>query len=99
MCALCGGLIGGRHWADTGGDAARSGQRERGARIRLLNRVLRHYEMEVRAWDSDSYLLTGKGMPSLLAANLPTLWAKVEEARGVSCTPLDQALLAELSVP
>ncbi len=98
MCALCGGLIGGRHWADTGGDA-RSGQRERSARIRLLNRVLRHYEMEVRAWGSDGYLLTGKGMPSLLAENLPALWAKVEEARGARCTPLDRALLAELAAP
>ena len=99
MCMLCGGLIGGRHWADTGGDASRSGQRERGARIRLLNRVLRYYEMEVRAWGSDGYLLTGKGMPSLLAENLSALWAKVEEARGARCTPLDRSLLAALAAP
>ena len=65
----------------------------------MLNRVLRHYEMEVRAWGSDGYLLTGKGMPSLLAENLSALWAKVEEARGARCTPLDRALLAELAAP
>ena len=65
MCALCGGLIGGRHWADTGGDA-RSHQSERRDRIRFLNKVLGHFEMEVRAWGSDGYLLTGRGMPSLL---------------------------------
>lgn len=96
MCALCGGLIGGQHWADTGSDAG-SRQSDRRNRIRLLNRVLCHYEMEVRAWGRDGYLLNGKDMPSLLAANLPALWAKVEEARGVRCTPLDRALLAELA--
>ena len=96
MCALCGGLIGGRHWAETSGDA-RSRQSERRDRIRLLNRILRHYEMEVRAWGRDGYLLDGKGVPSLLAENLSALWAKVEEARGVRCTPLDRALLAEFA--
>ena len=95
MCALCGGLIGGRHWADGGGDA-RALRRER---IRLLNRVLRHHGVEVRAWGSDGYLLSGKDMPSLLAENLAALWARVEEARGARCTPLDPALLAALSAP
>ena len=98
MCALCGGLIGGRHWADSGGEA-RSRQRERGARIRFLNQVLAHYGMEVRAWGSDGYLLTGKDMPSQLAENLPALWARVEEARGARCSPLDRPLLDELSAP
>ena len=98
MCALCGGLIGGRHWSDSGGDA-RSRQSERRDRIRFLNRVLGHYRMEVRAWGRDGYLLSGRDMPSLLAENLPALWAKVEEARGVRCTPLDPALLAALAAP
>ena len=98
MCALCGGLIGGRHWADGGGDT-RALRRGRGERIRLLNRVLGHYGIEVRAWGSDGYLLSGKDMPSLLAENLPDLWARVEEARGARCTPLDPALLAALPAP
>ena len=98
MCALCGGLIGGRHWADTGGDA-RSRQSERRDRIRFLNKVLGHFEMEVRAWGSDGYLLTGRDMPSLLAENLPVLWARVEEVRGERCTPLNEALLAGLAAP
>ena len=98
MCALCGGLIGGRHWADTGGDA-RSRQSVRRARIGFLNKVLSHFEMEVRAWGNNGYLLTGKNMPSTLAENLPALWARVEEARGVRCSPLNPALLAELVAP
>ena len=98
MCALCGGLIGGQHWADSGGDAG-SRQSERRARIGFLNRVIGHYGMEVRAWGRNGYLLTGKDMPSSLAENLPALWAKVEEARGARCTPLDPALLATLAAP
>ena len=53
----------------------------------------------MRAWGRDGFLLTGKDMPSLLAENLPALWARVEEARGVRCTPLDPALLAGLAAP
>jgi hypothetical protein len=96
MCTLCGGLMGGRHWADTGRNT-QALRRERGARIRLLNRILGHYEVAVRAWGSDGYLLTGKRVPSQLADNLPSLWSKVEQTRGVHCNPLDEDLLAALS--
>ena len=98
MCALCGGLIGGRHWADGGSDAG-SRRRERHDRIRFLNKVLRHFEMEVRAWGRDGYLLTGNDVPAQLAENLPALWARVEEARGAKCSPLNSALLAALAAP
>lgn len=97
MCMLCGALGVGRHWAEKDRDAPALRQ-ERRLRIRLLNRLLRHYGMEARL-SSRGYLVGPKGRPSVEAGNLGGLWMEVERMRGRPCDPLDPALLAALDEP
>ena len=94
MCMLCGALGVGRHWAEKDRDAP-ARRRERRIRIRMLNRVLRHYGMDAKLWGG-GYMLSRKGGPSQRAENLGDLWLQAERASGRRCDPLDPDLLAAL---
>ena len=95
MCMLCGALGIEQHWAEKDRDAP-GRKRERRVRIRLLNRVLRHYGMDVKLWGR-AYMLNRRGGTSQRADNLGALWLGVEQASGRRCDPLDPAFLSELS--
>lgn len=97
MCMLCGALGVGRHWAEKERDAPALRQ-ERRVRIRLLNRLLRHYGMEARL-SGRGYLMGPAGRPAVEAGNLGALWLVVERLRGRPADPLDPALLAALDEP
>lgn len=94
MCMLCGALGVGRHWAEKGRDDPARRQ-ERRLRIRLLDRLLRHYGLAAQL-GGRGYLVGPAGRPAAEAGNLGGLWLEAERLRGRPLDPLDPALLAAL---
>ena len=66
MCGFCGLVGGAEHWSDlqvrpdVSGDASNQGsrQRERLHRTALLNRITRHYGVQVQDWAGSSWILS-----------------------------------------
>ena len=104
MCALCGMLGGELHWSDSAAAPAafalrretQTPQRERQARTRLLNAVLRHYGLGVADWAGGGCLLSNRTGRAEIVADLGRLWSAAERMSGKSCDPLDERLLAAL---
>ena len=96
MCAICGALIGARHWSDGGPDGS-AGQHEHRRRRRLLAAILEHYGLALKPWGGEGYLVATAGGATELAGNLPGLWATVDRASGGRCDPFDPGLIAALS--
>jgi hypothetical protein len=90
MCALCGVLLT-SHWAERD-----SGRRERVLRVRLLNRVLAHFGLELGDWSGRVYLLRDRKGKTAVVDDLGSLWAAAERLAGRPLDPLDPALLAAL---
>jgi hypothetical protein len=90
MCALCGVLLT-SHWAERD-----SGRRERVFRVRLLNRVLAHFGLELGDWSGRVYLLRDRKGKTAVVDDLGSLWAAAERLAGRPLDPLDPALLAAL---
>jgi hypothetical protein len=105
MCALCGVLGGKGHWSDSASaPAAFAGRaepqtrlRERQARTRLLNLVLKHYGVVVRDWSGSSYLLTSRTGRTAIVETIAEVWSAAEGLSGRSCDPLDEGYLAVLA--
>jgi hypothetical protein len=97
MCALCGALGGGEHWADTPGADPSPRRRERAHRVAAANRVLAHYHMRLSDWQGSAYLLATATGKTEIVDNLTHLWALAEQLAGRPCDPLDPALLAALA--
>ena len=90
MCALCGVLLT-SHWAERD-----SGRRERVFRVRLLNRVLAHFGLELGDWSGRVYVLRDRKGRSAVVEDLGSLWTAAEELAGRPLDPLDPALVAAL---
>lgn len=90
MCALCGVLLT-SHWAERD-----SGRRERVFRVRLLNRVLSHFGLELGDWSGRVYVLRDRKGKTAVVADLGGLWAAAEALAGRPLDPLDPALVAAL---
>jgi hypothetical protein len=90
MCPLCGVLLT-SHWAERD-----SGRRERVLRVRLLNRVLAHFGLELGDWSGRVYLLRDRKGKTAVVNDLSGLWAAAEQLAGRPLDPLDPALLAAL---
>jgi hypothetical protein len=104
MCALCGVLGGSDHWTDA---VARPGvftraadplqrRRERARRVRLANRILAYYGINVSDWQGTSFVLATATGKSELVETLAHLWPIAERLCGRVCDPLDPALLARI---
>lgn len=91
MCALCGALLS-EHWAEQDG-----GRRGRMLRVRLLNRVLVHFGLELGDWSGRVYVLRDRKGGSAVVADLATLWQEAERLAGRRLDPLDSALVASLA--
>ena len=91
MCALCGVLLS-DHWAETGG-----GGRARHFRVRLVNRVLAHFRLELTDWSGAVYTLRDRKGNAVVVADLGSLWVEAERLAGRPLDPLDPALLAALA--
>ena len=103
MCSLCGVLGGQQHWTEMGagavpgpGEQARNRRQERQTRVRVANRVLRHYGLKLSDWDGNGYLLSTFTGATAIVDNLTQMWAAAEKLLGRPCDPLDDALLTHL---
>jgi hypothetical protein len=90
MCALCGALLS-EHWAEQDG-----GRRSRVLRIRLLNRVLSYFGLELTGWGGRLYVLRDRKGRAAVVDDLGTLWREAERLAGRQLDPLDPALVAAL---
>jgi hypothetical protein len=104
MCALCGVLGAQDHWTDSAGApgafARRSEmhtrQRERQARTRVLNAVLRHYGLSLSDWSGNAYILSSRTGRTQVVDTLGQLWPAAERLSGRRCDPLEDGLLGAL---
>jgi hypothetical protein len=104
MCALCGVLGGKGHWSDsaaapavfTGRSEPQTRGRERQARARLLNAVLKSHGITVKDWSGSSYLLTGRTGRTAIVDSIADLWPAAERLAGRAIDPLDEHYLATL---
>lgn len=90
MCALC-GVLSTSHWAERD-----SGRRERVFRVRLLNRVLSHFALELGDWSGRVYVLRDRKGKTVVVDGLGGLWTAAEALAGRPLDPLDPALVAAL---
>jgi hypothetical protein len=90
MCALCGVLLT-SHWAERD-----SGRRDRVFRVRLLNRVLAHFDLELGDWGGRVYVLRDRKGKTAVVDDLGSLWTAAEQLAGRPLDPLDPALVATL---
>ena len=90
MCAR-GGVWLTSHWAER-----ESGRRERVFRVRLLNRVLSHFGLELGDWSGRVYVLRDQKGKTAVVADLGGLWTAAEALAGRPLDPLDPALVAAL---
>lgn len=105
MCALCGVLGGKGHWTDSGSApevfAGRAEPqtrlRERQARTRLLNAVLKHHGVAVKDWSGSAYLLTSRTGRTAIVDTIGEIWTATERISGRICDPLDETYLTTLA--
>ena len=102
MCALCGMLVDGPLWTESGTDAGRSDRSkterdrllERSNRVKTLNAVLRHYGCAARDWSGNQYIVQNlSGGASEIVFNLPQLWQAIENISHRVADPLDVNLI------
>ena len=104
MCALCGSLGSGEHWADafardgvfTRNDDPARRRDERARRVQVANRVLKFYGLQLSDWQGASFLLATLTGKSEIVGDLGHLWASAERLTGRRCDPLDPELLTRL---
>jgi len=106
VCVLCGQLVTDLHWTETRFDADAVGsaagetprRRQRFARARLLDRVLRHYGLGVHDdWSATSYVVASRKGASELVQHLGQVWPVAERLAGRRLDPLEEGLLRELA--
>ncbi len=101
MCGLCGILGSQDHWTDaiardgvyTRNHSPQARRRERANRIRVANRALKIYGLELEDWQSNSYILRTVTGKSEIFDSLNHLWPMAEKLSGRACDPLDDAFL------
>jgi hypothetical protein len=107
MCALCGVLGGTGHWSDSAAAPAvfanrtepQTRGRERQARARLLNTVLKYHGIVVKDWSSSSYLLRSLTGRTAIVDTIADLWTAAERLAGRTIDPLDEQYRATLAKP
>lgn len=90
MCALCGVLLT-SHWAERD-----SGRRERMLRVRLVNRVLVHFGLELVDWNGRVYTLRDRKGRTAVVEDLGALWTAAAGLAGRPLDPLDPELVTAL---
>jgi hypothetical protein len=90
MCSLC-NVLGNEHWAELEG-----GRRARVFRVALLDRVLRHFGLELGDWGGRVYVLRDRKGRSVVVSDLGSLWVEAERLHGSPLDPLDAELVVHL---
>ena len=100
MCALCGVFLSEPHWTDVSpsspGHGVRTRRHERLHRVRLANRILRHYDLKVSDWQGSAYLLSAATGQTAVLPNAAALWPAAEQLRKRVLDPLDPNLIEAL---
>lgn len=65
-------------------------------RVRLVNRVLESFGLELGDWAGRVYVVRDRKGRSAVVDNLGTLWVEAERLAGRTLDPLDPDLLAAL---
>jgi hypothetical protein len=107
MCALCGVLDGKGHWSEAASAPAvfanrtepQTRGRERQARTRLLNTVLKCHGIVVKDWSGSSYLLTSLTGRTAIVDGIADIWPAAERLAGRPIDPLDDQYLATITKP
>jgi len=105
MCALCGVLGARGHWSDSASAPAafaargepQTRARERQARTRILNRVLKQYGIIVKDWSGNSYLLTSLTGRTEIVDTIGEVWGAAERLSSRIFDPLDETYLETLA--
>ena len=79
------------HWAEQAG-----GRRARTTRVRVLNRVLDHYGLEVDDWAGAVYTLRDRKGAAVVVQDVGMLWQEAASLAGRPLDPLDPRLLESL---
>jgi hypothetical protein len=90
MCGLCGVLLS-ETWAEEAGD-----RRARVLRLKLLNRVLAHFGLQLDEWGGRVYVLRDRTGRTSVVDDLAAIWREAERLAGRPLDPLDPDLLASL---
>ncbi len=104
MCALCGILVDGPHWTESGTDGGRSDSNksnqdqylEKAHRIKILNIVLRPLGARAEDWSGQYIVRNLAGGASDVAPNLPAIWKSLEYILNREIDPLDPDFLLKL---
>jgi hypothetical protein len=108
MCVLCWQFLTEVHWTDqpsdrsdattgtAGSDRERARRRDRYQRLRVLNRLLGHYGLQLADWQSRSYVLSDRKGKTVLVQDLGALWPAAQQLAGRRLDPLDPWLLEVL---
>lgn len=91
MCVMCGIWAGRRHWSDKATYA-----QERRTRDLLLQEILAYYNMTLRPWSDDGFLVCGKRGPTERTDTLAALWSCIERVSKMRCDPLEDGFLKHL---
>ena len=104
MCAFCTMFTGAPHWTEAGTNAGRSGATpvgnarfvSRAYRLKMINRILKHYGCRVDDWAGGQYLVHSHRGRTEVVEQLPQIWMTVESIATKPVDPLDPQLLALL---
>jgi len=105
MCALCGILVDGPHWTETGTDSgheayeadARRIYLERVYRLQILNNILKPFGASAEDWSGGQYIVRNMaGGASDVVPNLPALWKSLEFILNQEVDPLSTEFLNKI---
>jgi hypothetical protein len=82
----------GDSWTNIADAASR--HRERMNRVAAVNRVLKHYRMDLADWQGSVLVLSTAAVKTEIVDNLVHLWMAAERLLGRPCDPLDPDLIA-----
>lgn len=105
MCAFCTMFSSGPHWTEAGTNVGRSGVTpvgnarfvDRAYRLKLINRILRHYGCKADDWAGGQYLVHSHRGRTEVVEQLPQIWMTVEDIAAKPVDPLDPKLLSMLA--
>lgn len=104
MCVLCGALKSSFHWSEIKNDESmcevaaytKELTRSRYLKIGILNKILKHYALEINAWQGESFLLSDKKGNMVIVDDLSKIWQEAKNL-GVNIDPLDDYFLRAIN--
>ncbi|EAJ0057958.1 hypothetical protein CK590_08775 [Campylobacter jejuni] len=103
MCVLCGEMVSSFHWSDISfkeqnelisvGEQQKERLQARLKKVKILNRILSFYRLNLKEWQGSKYILSNLRGGSIIVNDLGDLWAKVYELEKISPDTLDIKLL------